>query len=113
MKHKIKLVDVKSFVEIENKSVAKKNVAYVINNSKNKNVIAEALYLQVLYRLTSDDIEVFEKLKALHPNSKHVSRLEVVFEKAKELSEKFKGELKKLGLEFVYIQPGTLYREHL
>ena len=107
LKHKIKLMDTKSMVERGNESGAKKNIAKILNNSKNKNVIAEALYLQVLYRLTSDDIKVFGKLKAFHPNSKYVSRLEVVLERAKVLREKLVLELKKLGQGFVYIQPGT------
>ena len=68
LKHKIKLMDTKSMVERGNESGAKKNIAKILNNSKNKKMIAEALYLQVLYRLTSDDIEVFGKLKAFHPN---------------------------------------------
>jgi len=45
LKHKIKLMDAKSYAERGNISAAKKNVFYVLDNSKNKNVIAEAMYL--------------------------------------------------------------------
>ena len=107
LKHKLMLMDIKSSAEIGNKSVGKKNVAYLLNNSKNKNVIAEAMYLQALYRLTANDIVAFGKLKAYYPNSKYISRLEVVFERAKGLRKELTGELKKLDQDFVYIQPGT------
>ena len=106
LKHKIKLMDAKSMVERGNDYGAK-NIADIRSNSKIKNIIAEAMYLQVVFRLTSNDMETFRELKAFSPNSKYVSRLEYVFERAKGERKKLSGELIKLDQRFVYIQPGT------
>lgn len=46
LKHKIRLSDAKSMVEVGNKYRAKQILADILSNSKNKNVIAEALYLK-------------------------------------------------------------------
>ena len=68
----------KSLMDRGESSKARKIIADIIENSKDDNVVAEAMYCQVLWKFVSDERDAFEKLKAYYPNSKYVSRLENV-----------------------------------
>ena len=98
----------RNLVEKGDNTEAKKIIADILNNSEDENVIAEAMYYQVLWRFSSNESDTFEKLREFYPNSKYVSRLEtVVTAREKELKEKVE---KWLGNGFVYISPGTYTR---
>lgn len=60
----------------ENK--AKKSINNIINNSKDDNTVAEAMYCQILWKLAKDEKDTFEKLKAYYPDSKYISSLEPI-----------------------------------
>ena len=68
----------KSLVDRGEKAKAKRIISDIIKNSKEDNVVAEAMYCQVLWKFASDEKDTFEKLKAYYPDSKYVSRLESV-----------------------------------
>lgn len=70
----------KSLIERGEKSKAKEIINNIITNSKESDVAAEAIYLQVLWRLSPNDIESFERLKAYYPNSKYVNRLKTLLD---------------------------------
>ena len=70
----------KSLMDRGEKAKAKKIITDIIENSKDDNAVAEAMYCQVLWKFASDERDIFEKLKAYYPNSKYVSRLESVLE---------------------------------
>lgn len=58
---------------------AEKIISAIIQNSKDDNAVAEAMYLRVLWGSAPDDvIDTFEKLKAYYPNSKYITRLEPI-----------------------------------
>lgn len=63
---------------IGEKAKAKRIITDIIENSKDNNAVAEAMYCQVLWKFASDERDTFEKLKAYYPDSKYVSRLESV-----------------------------------
>jgi len=58
------------------KSKVKEIITDIINNSKNENTVAEAMYCKVLWNFASR--ETLEKLKVWYPNSKYVNRVEAV-----------------------------------
>jgi len=66
----------KSLIDRGESSKARKIIADIIKNSKDDNVVAEAMYCQVLWKFAADEKDTFEKLRAYYPNSKYVSRLE-------------------------------------
>lgn len=68
----------KSLMDRGEKAKAKRIITDIIENSKDNNAVAEAMYCQVLSKFASDARDTFEKLKAYYPNSKYVSRLESV-----------------------------------
>ena len=68
----------KSLMDRGEKAKAKKIITAIIENSKDNNAVAEAIYCQVLWKFASDEKDTFEKLKAYYPNSKYISRLESV-----------------------------------
>ena len=68
----------KSLMDRGEKDKAKKIITDIIENSKDNNAVAEAMYCQVLWKFASDARDTFEKLKAYYPDSKYVSRLESV-----------------------------------
>ena len=72
------LRNAKSLVEKENRSEAEKIITDIINSGKNENVIAEAIYYQVVWDFAKDERGTFAKLEANYPNSKYVSRLKKV-----------------------------------
>ncbi len=67
----------KSLIKRGKKSKAKAIIDDVIKNSKDETAIAEATYYQILWGLTSNEREEFEKLKAYYPNFKYLSQLEI------------------------------------
>jgi len=76
----------KKLVERGETSRANEIINNIIHNSKDSDVVAEAIYLQVLWRLSTSDIEALEKLEAYYPNSIYVSRLaNILFERKEEL----------------------------
>ena len=68
----------KSLMDRGEKAKAKRIITDIIENSKDNNAVAEAMYCQVVWKFASDARDTFEKLKAYYPNSKYVSRLESV-----------------------------------
>ena len=68
----------KSLMDRGEKAKAKRIITDIIENSKDDNAVAEAMYCQVLWKFVSYERDTFEKLKAYYPNSKYVSRLESV-----------------------------------
>ena len=102
----------KSLVDRGERSKAKKVIDELINNSKDGNVVAEAIYWQVLWRFAPNDRDTFEKLKANYPYSKYVSRLEVVIKerekKQSELEAKYGREIGHDGL-FIAYATGVVY----
>jgi hypothetical protein len=66
----------KCLLDKGDKSRAREIIADIINNSKNDNTVAEAMYCKVLWNFASRD--TLEKLKTCYPNSKYVSRAEAV-----------------------------------
>ncbi len=62
------------------KAKAKRIITDIIENSKDNNAVAEAMYCQVLWKFASDQRDTFEKLKAYYPNSKYVSRLKTLLD---------------------------------
>ena len=68
----------KSLMDRGESSKARKIIADIIKNSKDDNVVAEAMYCLVLWKFASDVKDTFEKLKAYYPDSKYISRLESV-----------------------------------
>ena len=68
----------KSLMDRCEKAKAKRIITDIIENSKDDNAVAEAMYCQVLWKFVSYERDTFEKLKAYYPNSKYVSRLESV-----------------------------------
>ena len=68
----------KNLMDRGEKAKAKRIITDIIENSKDDNAVAEAMYCQVLWKFASDDRDTFEKLKAYYPNSKYVSRLESI-----------------------------------
>jgi len=66
-------------------------------------VIAEAMYCQVLWRLSSNDIDTFGRLKAYYPNSKYVSLLEpIMIKREKEFAAKRGREVNQDGSFIAY-----------
>lgn len=65
----------KSLIEKGEKTKAREIITDIINNSKDDNAIAEAMYCQVLWGFTSDEKDSFDKIKAYYPNSQYVNRL--------------------------------------
>ena len=68
----------KSLMDRGEKAKAKNIITDIIENSKDDNTVAEAMYCQVLWKFASDEKDTFEKLKAYYPNSKYTRRLEAV-----------------------------------
>ena len=60
------------------KSEAKEIVSKLLKNSKDDNVIAEAMYCQLLLKFASDEREIFEKLRAYYPDFKWLANAEKV-----------------------------------
>jgi hypothetical protein len=71
----------KSLMDRGESSKARKIIADIIENSKDNNVVAEAMYCQVLWKFASDERHAFERLKAYYPNSKYVSCLKTILAK--------------------------------
>ncbi len=78
----------KSLVERGEKSKARRIMTDILNNSKDDNVVAEAMYCSVLWQFASDEIDTLQKLKAYYPNSKYVSRLKAVLEEREKQEER-------------------------
>lgn len=68
----------KSLMDRGEKAKAKKIITDIIENSKDDNAVAEAMYCQVLWRFASDERDTFERLKAYYSDSKYISHLESV-----------------------------------
>jgi Protein of unknown function, DUF400./Protein of unknown function (DUF1566). len=68
----------KSLMDRGEKAKAKRIITDIIENSKDNNAVAEAMYCQVLWKFASDERNTFEKLKAYYPNSKYTKRAENV-----------------------------------
>ena len=68
----------KSLMDRGEKDKAKRIITDIIENSKDDNAVAEAMYCQVLWKFASDAQDTFEKLKAYYPNSKYTKRAENV-----------------------------------
>ena len=71
----------KGLVEKGQKSKGQKIISDIIKNSKDSEVVAEAMHYQILWGFAPNEIDTFEKLKAYYPNSKYVSRTEVFLQK--------------------------------
>ncbi len=71
----------KSLMDRGDENKAKKIINNIINNSKDDNTVAEAIYYHVLWEFAENERDAFEKLKAYYPNSKYVSRLESIVTK--------------------------------
>jgi len=69
------LRNAKSLVEKGNRPEAEKIITNIINTGKNENLIAEAIYYQVVWQFAKDERGTFAKLEANYPNSKYVNRL--------------------------------------
>ena len=50
------------------RSEAKNIISELINNSKDDNVVTEAMYFHVAWKFAKNEIETFEKRKAYYPN---------------------------------------------
>ena len=71
----------KSLIEKGQVSKAKGIINKIIRNSKDDDAIAEAIYCQILWKLSSNYVSTFEKLKAYYPDSKYVKLLEPILMK--------------------------------
>ncbi len=79
----------KSLLEKDQAPKAKQIINKIIRYSKDEDAVAEAMYCQVLWKLSSNYINSFEKLKAYYPNSKYVKRLEpIMMQRETELAAK-------------------------
>jgi len=75
----------KSLMDRGDENEAKTIINNIINNSKDDNTVAEAMYCQVLWKFAKDERDTFERLKAYYPESKYVSSLEsIVIQREKE-----------------------------
>jgi hypothetical protein len=91
----------KSLMERGEKYKAEEIVDNIIQNSKDDNAIAEAMYCQVLWNFASDEKDTFEKLKAYYPNSKYVSRLEKIVTERKAERKRLEAEKNKFWTRFI------------
>ena len=78
------LRNAKSLLEKGDRSGAEKIMTDIIKTGKNRNVIAEAIYYQVVWRFAKDARGTFEKLEVNFPNSKYVSRLKRILNEREE-----------------------------
>ena len=65
----------KSLMDRGQRPKAEKIVDNIIKNSKDDNAVAEAMYCQILWEFTKNEIDLFEKLKAYYPNYKKLNSL--------------------------------------
>lgn len=65
----------KSLMDRGEKSKARKIITDIINNSKDDNAVAEAMYCQVLWKFKLG-VDTLDKLNAYYPSSKYVNMLE-------------------------------------
>ncbi len=99
----------KTLIERGEVPKARKIIADIINNSKNDDVVAEAMYCQVLWRLSSNDVDTFERLKAYYPNSKYVNLLEpIMIKREKEFAAKRGREVGQDG-SFIAYSTGVVF----
>ena len=68
----------KSLMDRGEKAKAEKIITDIIENSKDDNAVAEAMYCQVLWKFASDANDTYDKLRAYYPKSQYVSRLKSV-----------------------------------
>ncbi|MFH1367931.1 MAG: hypothetical protein ABII64_02265 [Elusimicrobiota bacterium] len=86
-----------SLVDRGKKAEASAIIDNIIENSKDNNAVAKALYYKVIWKFASDEIDTFEKLKAFYPDSKYIILLEKYFKKKEQY--KIGQEVKVLCLE--------------
>lgn len=98
----------KTLVEKGDTLKAREIINGILNSSKNSDIVAEAMYCQVLWELSSNDIDTFERLKAFYPNSKYVSWLEpIVAERKTKRESERKREIDRDG-HFIAYAAGTV-----
>lgn len=87
---------------------ARKIITDIINNSKDDNAVAEAMYCEVLWKLTSDERDSFEKIKAYYPNSKYIGPLKTLLAEREAAREAARG--RELGRDgrFIAYDKGTV-----
>lgn len=71
----------KSLVDRGKNDEAQKIVFNLINTSKEDNIVAEAMYLSVIWKFASNEREMLEKLKAYYPDYKKNNYLESLLNK--------------------------------
>ena len=92
----------KSLMDRGEKDKAKKIITDIIENSKDDNAVAEAMYYLILWNFASDEKDSYDRLKAYYPNSKYVSRVEsVLAERERKRNERIEAERKKQEDELI------------